>query len=78
MGTEGHLLYIIGGTLLHVLCEVGEVHIALATESVVECECAWEVVVCLTASSYLEVIAEQWAIVRVSTVFDDEVSALHR
>ena len=64
--------------LLHVLCEVGEVHIALATESVVECECAGVVVVGRTASSYLEVFAELWAIVRVSTGFDDEVSALHR
>ena len=66
-----------GSFLLHILGEVGQVHIALATESVVHSEGSRETMVCLTAGSYLQIVAEHRTIVRMCTVLDDEVSALH-
>ena len=62
--------------LLNVFSEVCEAHITLTTECVVECECARQVVVCMTTSSELEIVAEKWLIVWVSTVLDDSMCTL--
>lgn len=53
-------------------------HVALTLQSVVHSECSREIVVSLSATSNLQVFAEQRAVVRMSTVLDDFVSALHR
>ena len=66
------------GLILYIFCEVCETHIALATECVVECECTWQVVMCMTACGELEIVAEQWFVVWMCTVLDDEISTLQR
>ena len=71
-------LFPLRGLILYILCEVCETHIALATESVVECECTRQVVMSMTASSELEIVAEKWLVVRMCTVLDDEMSTLQR
>ena len=53
-------------------------HIALATQSVVESEGAGEVVVRIAHLCQFQIIAEQRSVVRVSTVLDDEVSTFQR
>ena len=70
------LYYFFRDLILYIFCEVCETHIALATECVVECECTWQIVMSMTASSELEIVAEQWLVVWMSTVLDDEMCTL--
>ena len=71
-------LFPLWGLILYILSKVCETHIALATECVVECECTRQIVMSMTASSELEIVAEKWLVVWMSTVLDDEISTLQR
>ena len=64
--------------LLHILGEVGEVHIALAGQRVVHSESCRQVVVRMTAHGNLQVVVEQRTVVGMCAVVDDQTGALHR
>ena len=64
-------------SLFHVLGKVGEVHVALAHESVVEGKGSREVVACLSHLRNLQVVPQQLTIVGVGAVFDDALRTLY-
>ena len=64
--------------LLYILCKVGQVHVALASQRVVHGEGGGEVVTGLTHLRNLQVVPQQLLVVGVCTVLDDALSTLCR
>ena len=62
--------------LLHILCEIGQVHVALASQRVVHGEGGRQVVARLAHLGELQVVPKQLLVVRMCTVLDDDFGAL--
>ena len=64
--------------LFNVFTEVGQPHITLAQERIVEGQCGAHMLRFVTARSNLQIVAQQRTVVRMGAVFDDFVCAMER
>lgn len=64
--------------LFNVFTEVGQPHITLAQERVVEGQRGAHMLWLMTARSNLQIVAQQRTVVRMGAVFDDFVGAMER
>ena len=62
--------------LLNILREVGQLHVALASQRVVHSEGGGQVMTCLTHLGDLQVVPQQLLVVGMCTVLDDGLCAL--
>ena len=63
---------------LDIFREVSEMHVTFAAESVVHSECSREVMMDMSTSSNLQILTEEWAVVRMRTILDNLVGTHER
>lgn len=63
---------------LDIFREVSEMHVTFAAESVVHSECSREVMMNMSTSSNLQILTEEWAVVRMRTILDNLVGTHER